>query len=118
MFTVEQFLQWFDLAHISRSPAQFNPEKLRWINHQYLRQRPDADLARLVAPRIELAGGKLSGGPELAAVVALLKERSETLEALAAEAMMFYGEPGAVRDSVTGEGRPAPAELAEALAGL
>jgi glutamyl-tRNA synthetase len=118
MFTVGQFLQWFDLAHISRSAAQFNPEKLRWLNHQYLRQRPDADLARLVAPRIERVGGKLSGGPELAAVVALLKERSETLEVLAAEAMMFYGEPGAARDSVSDEVRPALAELAAALAAL
>src|SRR5258705_3117693 len=118
MFMLEQFLQWFDLAHISRSAAQFNPEKLRWLNHQYLRYRPDADLAGLVAPRIERDGGKLSGGPELAAVVALLKERSETLEALAREAMMFYGEPGAARDSVTGEVRPALAELAAAFAAL
>src|SRR5882724_9496330 len=118
MFTVGQFLQWFDLAHISRSAAQFNPEKLRWLNHQYLRQRSDADLAELVAPRIERAGGKLSGGPELPAVVALLKERSETLEMLAAEAMMFYGEPGAVRGSVTDEVRPALAELTAAFAAL
>jgi len=118
MFTVEQFLQWFDLAHISRSAAQFNPKKLRWLNHQYLRQRPDADLANLVAPRIERAGGKLAGGPELPAVVALLKERSETLEVLAGEAMMFYGEPGVVRGSVTDEVRPALAELTAAFAAL
>ena len=118
MFTVEQFLQWFDLAHISRSAAQFNPEKLRWLNHQYLRQRPDADLANLVAPRIERAGGRLAGGPELPAVVALLKERSETLEVLAGEAMMFYGEPGVVRGSVTDEVRPALAELTAAFAAL
>src|SRR5712692_806696 len=118
MFTVEQFLQWFDLAHISRSAAQFNPEKLRWLNHQYLRQRPDADLANLVASRIERAGGKLAGGPELPAGVALLKERSETLAVLAAEAMMFYGEPGVTRGSVTNEVRPALAELTAAFAGL
>jgi glutamyl-tRNA synthetase len=118
MFTVEQFLQWFDLAHISRSAAQFNPEKLRWLNHQYLRQRPDADLAKLVAPRIERAGGKLAGGPELPRVVALLKERSETLAALAAEAMMFYTEPGATRDAVTADVRPALAEVAAAFAAV
>src|SRR3989442_9686820 len=118
MFTVEQFLQWFDLAHISRSAAQFNPEKLRWLNHQYLRLRPDADLAGLVAPRIERAGGKLAGGPELPAVVALLQERSQTLEVLAGEAMMFYGEPGVVRGSVTDEMRPALAELTAAFAAL
>jgi glutamyl-tRNA synthetase len=118
MFTIEQFLQWFDLAHISRSPAQFNPEKLRWLNHQYLRRRPDADLADLVAPRIERAGGKLAGGPELPAVVGLLKERSETLAVLAAEAMMFYGEPGVNGNSVTDEARPALADLAAAFAAV
>src|SRR5205809_4374616 len=110
MFTLEQFLQWFDLAHISRSAAQFNPEKLRWLNHQYIKLRPDADLADLVAPRIERAGAKLAGGPELPAVVALLKERSETLAVLAAQAMMFYAEPGETRETVTAEVRPAPAE--------
>src|SRR5882724_6395966 len=118
MFTLEQFLRWFDLAHISRSAAQFNPEKLRWLNHQYLRQRPDADLAKLVAPRIERAGGNLAAGPELAGVVALLKERSETLAALAAEAMMFYAEPGAARDTVTAEVRPALVEVAAAFSAL
>jgi glutamyl-tRNA synthetase len=118
MFAREQFLQWFDLAHISRSAAQFNPEKLRWLNHQYLRNRPDADLAGLVAARIERDGGKLSAGPELPAVVALLKERCETLEVLAAEAMMFYGEPGVARESVSDEARPALADLASALAAL
>jgi glutamyl-tRNA synthetase len=118
IFTVEQFLQWFDLAHISRSAAQFNPEKLRWLNHQYLKQRPDADLAALVAPRIERAGGKLGGGPDLPAVVALLKERSETLAALAGEAMMFYSEPAATRDAVTAEARPALTEVAAAFSAL
>src|SRR5438046_1872189 len=118
MFTLEQFLQWFDLAHISRSAAQFNPEKLRWLNHRHLRQRADTDVAKLVAPRIERAGGKLAGGPELPAVVALLKERSETLAVLAAEAMMFYAEPDVTRGSVTDEVRPALAELAAAFSAV
>ena len=118
MFTLEQFLQWFDLAHISRSAAQFNPEKLRWLSHQYLRLRPDADLAELVAPRIERAGGKLAGGPELPAVVALLKERSETLAVLAGQAMMFYAEPGETRDAVTPEVRPALAEVTAAFSAV
>jgi len=118
MFTVEQFLQWFDLAHMSRSAAQFNPEKLRWLNHQYLRLRTDADLAELVAPRIERAGGKLAGGPELPAVVALLKERSETLAVLAAQAMMFYAEPGETHDAATAEVRPALAEVMAAFSAV
>src|SRR6266508_3462638 len=100
----------------SRSAAQFNPEKLRWLNHQYLKQRSDADLAKLVAPRIERDGGKLGPGPDLSAVVGLLKERSETLNQLAEQAMMFYGESKSTREqleqSLTAEVRAALAELA------
>ena len=118
MFTLEQFLEWFDLAHISRSAAQFNPEKLRWLNHQYLKRRPDADLASLVAPRIERAGGKLAGGPDLPAVIALLKERSETLAMLAGEAMMFYAEPGVAREAVTAEVRSALGEVMAAFSAV
>jgi len=51
-------------------------------------------------------------------VVALLKERSETLVALVAEAMMFYAEPGAARDTVTAEVRPALVEVAAAFSAL
>src|SRR5258707_7118277 len=34
-FSKESFISWFDLEHVSRSPAQFNPEKLAWLNQQY-----------------------------------------------------------------------------------
>ena len=116
IFSREQFVEWFDLAHVSRSAAQFNPEKLRWINHQYLRQQADADLANLVAPRVERDGGKLSSGPDLSAVVALFKERSETLNELAEQAMMFYGKAAPTREQLehglTDEVRPALRELA------
>lgn len=116
IFTREQFVEWFDLAHVSRSAAQFNPEKLRWLNHQHLKQRADSDLANLVAPRIERDGGKLSLGPDLSAVVALFKERSETLNQLAEQAMMFYGKVQPTRErlehGVTDEVRPALRELA------
>ncbi len=115
MFSVAQFVEWFDLAHVSRSAAQFNPEKLRWLNHQYLKQRSDADLAKLVAPRIESNGGKLDSGPDLSAVIALFKERSETLNQLTEQAMMFYGESKSTREQLeqclTGEARTALAEL-------
>ncbi len=120
IFGVERFVEWFDLAHISRSPAQFDPGKLRWINHQYLKRRPDAELAKLVAPRIEREGGKLAGGPPLEHAVALLKERSETLEVLAEAAMMFYREPDAKHADATvpPEIREPLSELTEGLASM
>jgi glutamyl-tRNA synthetase len=119
VFDVKRFIEWFELEHISRSAAQFDPGKLRWLNHHYLKLRADAELAQLVAPRVEREGGKLAGGPPLESAVALLKERSETLETLAAEAMMFYGDvhptPELLVTHITAEVRPALAELADAF---
>jgi glutamyl-tRNA synthetase len=116
LFSTQQFVDWFDLGHISGSPAQFNPEKLRWINQQYMKAADDGRLAHAVAPRIERDGGRLAGVPPLERVVALLKDRSETLADLADEAMMFYGDvhPTAelLHEHLTTEVRPALAELA------
>jgi glutamyl-tRNA synthetase len=90
LFPVELFLQWFDLRHVSRSPAQFNPEKLAWINQQYLKNAPDARLARLVEPELRRRGAQPAGGPPLEKVVLLLKERAQSIPQLADEAMLFY----------------------------
>jgi glutamyl-tRNA synthetase len=93
MFSVAQLVEWFDLAHIARSPAQFDPDKLKWLNTQYLKLRSDAELAAMVKPLVERDGGKVDRGPELTGVVALLKERASTVNELADAAMLFYREP-------------------------
>ena len=90
VFPVAEFIDWFELDHISRSPAQFNPEKLAWLNHQYMKTADPARLAQLVGPRIEREGGLLSSGPPLGWVTALLRDRAQTLNELADAAMMFY----------------------------
>jgi glutamyl-tRNA synthetase len=90
IFDKESFTQWFDLAHVSRSPAQFNPEKLAWINQQYIKSAPDARLAALVEPELRKRGAQPGGGPPLERVVALLKDRANSVPQLADEAMLFY----------------------------
>src|SRR6266487_429907 len=118
MFTLEQFLQWFDLAHISRSAAQFNPEKLRWLNHQYIKQRADQELGEAIRERIRRRGGDLSRGPEPKDVVKLFKDRAETLENLAEEAMIFYVEPGMASGQVEGNVVEPLRKLADLLEGV
>ena len=118
VFTVEQFLQWFDLAHISRSAAQFNPEKLRWLNHQYIKQRADQELGEAIRERIRRRGGDPSRGPEPKDVVKLFKDRAETLENLAEEAMIFYVEPGMASGQVEGNVVEPLRKLADLLEGV
>jgi glutamyl-tRNA synthetase len=90
IFSAAQLVQWFDLGHVARSPAQFNPEKLAWLNQQYLKGADDARLAALVAPELARRGVQLAAGPALDKVVRLLKERASSIIQLADEAMLFY----------------------------
>ncbi|HUN94531.1 MAG TPA: glutamate--tRNA ligase [Burkholderiaceae bacterium] len=89
-FARDQLVEWFDLAHVNRAPAQFNLEKLKWLNAEYLKQADDERLAKLVAPRIEALGGNPAEGAALVAVVKLFKDRCHTLNEIADEAMLFY----------------------------
>jgi glutamyl-tRNA synthetase len=90
MFTREQLVAWFDLEHISRSPARFDPEKLGWLNQQYIKQAPDARLAKLVEPALRRLGADPGAGPPPDKVVALLKDRATTILHLAEAAHFFY----------------------------
>jgi len=45
VFSRDQLVEWFDLRHVSKSPARWDPEKLKWMNAEYLKRLPDAELA-------------------------------------------------------------------------
>ncbi|MGB7481881.1 MAG: glutamate--tRNA ligase [Burkholderiaceae bacterium] len=117
IFSMQEFCAWFDLNHLSKSPAQFNPEKLAWLNNHYLKQADDRRLAELVRPQMERDGAQFDGAPELPTVLALLKERANTTVELGAAAMLFYREPAPqpelLAQHVTDAVRPALIEYAE-----
>ncbi|MDP2144376.1 MAG: glutamate--tRNA ligase [Gallionella sp.] len=120
VFSVEQFCQWFDLDHITPSAAQFNTEKLNWLNNHYIKQTDNAHLAEMVSRHLAKRGVKVSDAPKLEAVVALYKERAATLLELADEAEVFYIEVHPAQElldtHLTPEVLPALRELAERYA--
>jgi glutamyl-tRNA synthetase len=122
IFSREQFVQWFDLDHITPSAAQFNTEKLRWLNQQYIKAADDARLAGLVRSFLVRNGANPDDGPDLAAVCALVKERAATIEELADAATLFYRTlhptPELLAQHVTPDVLPALADLAARLEAL
>ena len=52
LFTREQMVQWFDGSHLAKSPAQWDPAKLAWVNAHYLKQADDSRLAALAAQQL------------------------------------------------------------------
>lgn len=117
IFSIEQFCEWFDLNHLTKSPAQFNPEKLDWLNNHYIKQADNDRLAVLARPLMEREGADFNMGPDLPAVIALMKERANTINELAIAAMLFYRkpepEPALLAQHVTDSVRPALRDYAD-----
>jgi glutamyl-tRNA synthetase len=117
IFSMEQFCAWFDLDRLSKSPAQFNPEKLAWINNHYIKQADNARLEMLVRPLMADERIESTGAPNLQAVIALLKDRANTINELAEAARLFYREPapdaGLLAKHLTDEVKPALSLYAE-----
>jgi glutamyl-tRNA synthetase len=90
VFSKAQLVEWFELGHISKSAARFDPQKLLWLNAPYIKQADDARLAELVRPYLLERECDPDKGPPVERVVALLKERVSTLEELADAAVYFY----------------------------
>jgi len=119
VFSVEQFCAWFDLDHITPSAAQFNTEKLNWLNQHYLKQADNARLVALIRPRLEARGILVGAVPALEAIINLYKERVVTLNELADAAEVFYIDlhpnQELLNAQLSAEAIPALQELAERL---
>ena len=90
VFSRKQLVEWFDLGHVSRSPAQFDPAKALWMNQQYLKHADDVHLSGLTDLVLKGMGINARVGPPIDKVVALLKDRANTVVHLAENARMFY----------------------------
>ena len=114
VFTVRQLVEWFDLGHVSASPARFDPEKALWMNQQYIKAADNGILAGLTAGILELQQVRAEY-PPLEKVVALVKDRAHTVPQLAEAAKIFYTYEEPDASKLSGPARAALALLAEKL---
>jgi glutamyl-tRNA synthetase len=90
LFTLEQMVAWFDGSHLARSPAQWDPAKLAWVNAHHLKQASDERLAGLVREQLATRGVATDDVALLARAAALFKERCSTTVELADWCEMLF----------------------------
>jgi len=71
VFTMQEAMEWFDLAHISKAPAKFDLDKLRFLNRSHLERLSPKELAQ-----------KLGIDEELGKLAKLYLEEASTLKEL------------------------------------
>ena len=119
VFSREQFVEWFDLNHITPSAAQFNTQKLNWLNAHYIKQAANDYLSTDVRRRLALRGAVDTGLPPVEGIVALYKERVQTLVELSDAVEQLQGHPQPTAElkaqHLTDTTRPILAAFAQAL---
>ncbi len=82
VFTRDEAIAAFDLIGVSRNPAVFDPDKLAWMNGEYIRALDPGEFRTLARPHVEAAVGRLLDEEESArfdAVADLVQERTRLL---------------------------------------
>ena len=122
LFSREQMVQWFDGTHLAKSPAQWDPAKLAWVNAHYIKQASDERLAPLVQAQLAQRGVAAADLALLARACALFKDRCSTVLELADwTAMLFVAPTAAAADleqHVTAAVKPALRSLRDRLANI
>ena len=121
LFSAEQMVSWFDGSHLSKSPAQWDPAKLDWVNGHYVKQIDEGRLAELVVAQLA-AKGIAATVDQVQPKVGLFKDRCATVAALADWLSMYFVPVAPTAEDlathVTDVVRPALAQLSERLAAL
>ena len=77
IFTMQELVDCFDLSGISKSPAIFDIEKLKYFNSEYIRAMSPEAFAAVAEPYIRQA--VKNPAIDAAAIAALLQQRTEVL---------------------------------------
>jgi len=80
IFTLDELKEYFDIHDVGRAAAVFNPEKLLWLNHHYIKTGDPDRLAGLVAGFITKKGYQLPEKEYIKNVVIDVRERTKTIE--------------------------------------
>ncbi len=92
IFSIDEMIDLFDLEGCNVSASTFNPEKLLWLNHQYIMNSEPEHVAKHLEWHMKQQGLDLSNGPALVEIVKAQRERSKTLVEMAQASHYFYSD--------------------------
>lgn len=90
IFSLQEMAELFDIGDVNKAASTFNPEKLLWLNQEYLKTLPAEDISARARIYIERLGINTKAGPPLLEVVKVQRERAKTLVELAQISAFFY----------------------------
>lgn len=96
LFSRQDLIEKFSWKNVQTSAAVFNPDKLLWLNAEYLKTSPPDQVAQILVPMLEQAGltneVRAVSIEWLAQLVVLVKERTKTLVEMVHWVRPYFGE--------------------------
>jgi len=96
LFSRSELIEKFNWKNVQTSAAVFNPDKLLWMNAEYIKTSPPEAVARTLMPLLEQAGLLDPGHPVpqewLVQLVVLVRERAKTLVDMVQWVKPYFGE--------------------------
>ncbi|MFA6037106.1 MAG: glutamate--tRNA ligase [Legionellales bacterium] len=93
IFTIDEMIEFFEIEDVQRSAATFDEQKLLWVNQQYLKAVDPESMRDLLKEQFNKLNIDTNGGPDLAQLFILMRDRVHTLSELAQHSQYFYQQP-------------------------
>jgi len=90
VFTRDEMIAAFDIAHVGKAAAAFDPDKLLWLNQQHIMKAPVAQLAAALRDQLARLGVICDDQSLLEGVANAQRERAKTLRDMAVNSLFFF----------------------------
>ncbi len=74
IFSMKELIEKFDIARVNKAGARFDFDKAKWFNQQYLRNKPNSEIAEYLASKMVM--NSLADTSYLEKLADMLKERA------------------------------------------
>ncbi len=92
IFSLDEMAEAFSIDRVGKSGSQFDPEKAKWFNHQYMLKMDNKELAGQFLPFIEKEG-VMADIDYVEKVAGLVKERTHFVHELWEQSDFFFKTP-------------------------
>ncbi|MDJ0956220.1 MAG: glutamate--tRNA ligase [Arenicellales bacterium] len=123
LFTLNEMIELFDIKDVHKSAAVFDPEKLLWVNYEYIKSSTVEDLKQHATRHFSDAGITVDSMDNWKDILGINQDRSKTLVELVQRSRFFYIPPEEYDQKAVKKHFKAPAlqtlkSLRDQLAGL
>ena len=90
IFSLEELIEKFDVNDVNSAASTFNPEKLLWLNQQYIKNSDPEHIAHHLSWHLGKLGTDPADGPDILEVIKVQQDRAKTLVEMAQGCVCFY----------------------------